>query len=166
MPDNSFDIASKIDLQEVLNAVQQALKEVQTRFDLKNTRSRIELNQKEHTLLLASDDEFKLRAVNDILQQKLVKRGVPLKGLTYGNVEPAAGSTVHQTITLQQGIPIEKAREIVKLIKNSKLKVQASIQGDTVRVSGRDRDTLQQVIKLVRETDFGIDMQFTNYRTN
>jgi hypothetical protein len=166
MPDNSFDIASKIDLQEVNNAIQQSLKEIHTRFDLKSTRSRIELNQKDHTILLASDDEFKLRAVNDILQQKLVKRGVPLKGLAYGKVEPAAGSTVHQTITLQQGIPIEQAREIVKLIKNSKLKVQASIQGDLVRVSGRDRDTLQQVIQLLRETDFGIDMQFTNYRTN
>ena len=166
MPDNSFDIASKIDLQEVNNAIQQALKEVQTRFDLKNTKSRIELNQKDHAILLASDDEFKLRAVNDILQQKLVKRSVPLKGLTYGKVEPAAGSSVHQTITLQQGIPIEKAREIVKVIKNSKLKVQASIQADLVRVSSRDRDTLQQVIKLVRETDFGIDMQFTNYRSN
>jgi len=166
MPDNSFDIASKIDLQEVNNAIQQSMKEVQTRFDLKGTKSRMELNQKEHTILLASDDEFKLRAVNDIFQQKLVKRGVPLKGLSYGKVEPAAGSTVHQTITLQHGIPIEKSREIVKLIKNSKLKVQASIQGDLVRVSGRDRDTLQQVIRLVKETDFGIDMQFTNYRTN
>lgn len=166
MPDNSFDIASKIDLQEVNNAIQQAHKEIQTRYDLKGTKSSIELNQKEHTILLASDDEFKIRAVNDIFQQKLVKRGVPLKGLSYGKVEPAAGSTVHQTITLQQGIPMEKAREIVKVIKNSKLKVQASIQSDLVRVSGRDRDTLQQVIKLVKETDFGIDMQFTNYRSN
>lgn len=166
MPDNSFDIASKIDLQEVNNAIQQALKEIQTRYDLKGTKSSIELNQKEHTLLLASDDEFKIRAVNDIFQQKLVKRGVPLKGLSYGKVESAAGSTVHQTITLQQGIPMEKAREIVKVIKNSKLKVQASIQSDLVRVSGRDRDTLQQAIKLVKETDFGIDMQFVNYRSN
>jgi len=166
MPDNSFDIASKIDLQEVNNAIQQALKEIQTRYDLKGTKSSIELNQKEHTILLASDDEFKIRAVNDIFQQKLVKRGVPLKGLTYGKVEPAGGSTVHQTITLQQGIPMEKAREIVKVIKNSKLKVQAAIQSDLVRVSGRDRDTLQQAIKLVKETDFGIDMQFTNYRSN
>jgi len=166
MPDNTFDIASRIDLQEVSNAVQQALKEVHTRFDLKNTRSGIELNPKEHTILVRSEDEFKLRAVNEILEQKLVKRGVPLKGLTHGKVEPAAGSTVHQTITLQQGIPIEKAREIVKFIKNTKLKVQASIQGDYVRVAGRDRDTLQQIIRVVRENDFGIDMQFTNYRTN
>ncbi len=166
MPENSFDVASKIDLQEVGNAIQQTLKEVHTRFDLKNTKTLVELNQKDHQILLASDDEFKLRAVNDILQQKLVKRSVPLKGLTHGKIEPAAGSSVQQSISLQQGIPIEKAKEMVKLIKNSKLRVQASIQGDVVRVSGRDRDTLQQVIKLLRETDFGIDMQFTNYRTN
>src|SRR5688572_8553228 len=120
MPENTFDIASKIDLQEVNNAISQTLKEVQTRFDLKNTKSRVELNLKEHTILLASDDEFKLRAVSDILQQKLVKRSVPLKGLVYGKIEPAAASSVQQTITLQQGIPIEKAKEIVKLIKNSK----------------------------------------------
>jgi cyclic-di-GMP-binding protein len=126
----------------------------------------VELNAKENQILLASDDEFKLHAVNDILQQKLVRRSVPLKGLSYGKVEPAAGSSVQQSISIQQGIPIEKAREIVKAIKNSKLKVQASIQADVVRVSGRDRDTLQRVIALLRETDFGIDMQFTNYRTN
>jgi uncharacterized protein YajQ (UPF0234 family) len=166
MPENSFDIVSRIDLQEVSNAIQQALKEVHTRFDLKNTGSRIELNAKEGQILLASSDEFKLRAVNDLLQQKLVRRSVPLKGLSYGKIEPAAGSTVQQVISLQQGIPIEKAREIVKTIKNSKLKVQASIQADTVRVSGRDRDTLQQVIRLLRDADFGIDMQFTNYRSN
>jgi uncharacterized protein YajQ (UPF0234 family) len=166
MPDNSFDIASKVDLQEVNNAIQQALKEIQTRFDLKNTKSQIELNQKDHQILLASDDEFKMKAVNDILQQKLVKRSVPMKALTYGKIEPSAGSTVHQTITLQNGIPIEKAREIVKLIKNTKLKVQAAIQSDVVRVSGKDRDTLQSVIQLVKGTDFGIDIQFINYRTN
>jgi len=166
MPDNSFDVVSKIDLQEVGNAIQQTLKEVRTRFDLKDTASRVEINDKEHKILLVSEDEFKLRAVNEILRQKLVRRSVPLRGLTYGKIEAAAGSTVEQTISLQQGIPIEKARDIVKLIKNSKLKVQASIQADVVRVSGRDRDVLQQVIKLLRETDFGIDMQFTNYRTN
>jgi uncharacterized protein YajQ (UPF0234 family) len=115
-------------------------------------------------LVLSSADEYKLKAVNDILQGKLVKRGVPLKAMTYGVVEPAAGSTVRQRITLQQGIPIEKAREIVKAIKDSKKKVQASIQGDTVRVSGKDRDTLQEIIVLLRGRDFGIDMQFTNYR--
>jgi hypothetical protein len=166
MPDNSFDIVSKIDPAEVQNAIQQARKELLQRFDLKNSRSEIELNEKDKKILLASQDEFKLKAVNEVLEQKLVKRKVPLKGLTYGPVVPAAGSTVRQEIALQQGIPIEKAREIVKRIKESKLKVQVSIQGDFVRVSGRDRDTLQEVIHLLRDQDFGIDMQYTNYRTN
>ena len=166
MPDNTFDVVSRIELPEVSNAIQQSMKEIITRFDLKDSHSQIELNEKEHKIALASKDEFKLKAINEIFQQKLVKRKVPLKGLTYGPVIQAAGSTVRQEITLQQGIPIEKAREIVKKIKDSKLKVQASIQADLVRVSGRDRDTLQQVIALLRGSDFGIDMQFTNYRTN
>jgi len=166
MPDNSFDVVSRIELPEVLNAVQQALKEVHTRFDLKDSHSNIEINEKDHKILLASMDEFKLKAVVDVLESKLVKRKVPLKGLTFGEIIPAAGATVRQEIALQQGIPIEKARAIVKKIKDSKLKVQASIQGDFVRVSGRDRDTLQSVMKLLRDSDFGIDMQFTNYRTN
>jgi len=166
MPDNSFDVVSKIELPEVLNAVQQAQKEIQQRYDLKDSHSQIELNQKDNKIALASQDEFKLKAVVDILESKLVKRKVPLKGLTYGVVIPAAGSSVRQEITLQQGISTEKAREIVKAIKDSKLKVQASIQGDFVRVSGRDRDVLQSAIKLLRDGDFGIDMQFTNYRTN
>ncbi|HWB98040.1 MAG TPA: YajQ family cyclic di-GMP-binding protein [Bryobacteraceae bacterium] len=166
MPDNSFDVVSKIELPEVSNAVQQALKEIQTRYDLKDSKSSIELNEKEKKILLASQDEYKLKAVTDVLESKLVKRKVPLKGLTFGQITPAAGSSVRQEITLQQGIPIEKARDIVRTIKDSKLKVQSSIQGDLVRVSGRDRDVLQAVIKLLRETDFGIDMQFTNYRTN
>ena len=166
MADNSFDVVSKVDPQEVSNAVQQALKEIQQRYDLKNTHSRIELQEKEKKILLQSPDEFKLKAVIEILEQKLVKRKVPLKGLTYGTVTPAAGSTVRQEITLQQGIPIEKAREIVRIIKDSKKKVQASIQGDFVRVSGKDRDTLQEVMAVLRGTDLGIDMQFTNYRTN
>jgi cyclic-di-GMP-binding protein len=165
MPDNSFDVVSKIDPQEVSNAIQQALKEIHTRFDLKDSKSGIELESKD-AILLHSADEFKMKAVNDVFQQKLVKRGVPLKGLTYGPIEPAAGSTVKQKISMQQGIPIEKAREIVKLIKESKKKVQASIQGDLVRVSGKDRDTLQEIMALLRQKDFGIDMQFTNYRTN
>ena len=164
MPENSFDIVSKIDLQEVSNAIQQALKEITTRFDLKNTHSNITLD--EDGITLQSSDEYKLKAVNDVLQQKLVKRGVPLKGLTYTPVESALGGTAKQKITMQQGIPIEKAREIVKQIKNSKKKVQASIQGDLVRVSGKDRDSLQEVIALLRTQDFGIDMQFTNYRSN
>src|SRR6202162_989984 len=166
MPENTFDIVSKIDLAEVNNAIQQARKELITRFDLKNSKSEIELNEKDHKILLASQDEFKLKAVIDILEQKLVKRQVPLKGMTFGPLIESAGSTVRQEISLQQGIPIEKAREIVKTIKDSKKKVQASIQGDLVRVSGRDRDALQDVIALLRGHDFGIDMQFTNYRTN
>ncbi len=166
MPDNSFDIVSKIDLNEVLNAVQQASKEIQTRYDLKDSRSSIQLKDKENKILLASSDEYKLKAVNEILAQKLVKRNVPLKGLEYGSIIPATGNSVRQEINLQQGITTEKARDIVKLIKDSKLKVQASIQGDLVRISGKDRDTLQQAIALLRNKDFGIDMQFTNYRTN
>jgi uncharacterized protein YajQ (UPF0234 family) len=165
MPENTFDIVSKIDLAEVKNAIEQARKEIFTRYDLKTSHSEIQLNEKDKKLLLASQDEFKLRAVIEILEGKLVKRHVPLKGLTYGEVQPAAGSTVRQEISIQQGIPIEKAREIVKRIKESKLKVQASIQGDLVRVSGKSRDILQEVIHLLRNEDFGIDMQFTNYRT-
>ncbi len=164
MPENTFDIVSKIDLQEVSNAVQQALKEIHQRFDLKDSKSDIAMDK--DGLTLASADEYKLKAVTDVLQAKLVKRGVPLKGLSYGAIEPAAGSTVRQKVTMQQGIPIEKAREIVKTIKDSKKKVQASIQGDLVRVSGKDRDTLQEIIALLRSKDFGIDMQFTNYRSN
>jgi len=164
MADNSFDIVSKVDLQEVSNAIQQALKEIHTRYDLKDSKSDIQLEGKE-ALVLTSADEFKLKAVNDVLQSKLVKRNVPLKALSYGTVEPAASSTVRQRVTMQQGIPIEKARDIVKLIKNSKKKVQAAIQGDLVRVSGKDRDTLQEIIALLKQHDFGIDMQFTNYRS-
>ena len=164
MPENTFDIVSKIDLQEVSNAVQQALKEIHTRYDLKGSNSNITVEK--DAIVLASQDDYKLKAVTDVLQQKLVRRGVPLKGLSYGAIETAAGSTVRQRISMQQGIPIEKAREIVKTIKNSKSKVQASIQGDLVRVSGKDRDTLQSVIALLKQSDFGLDMQFTNYRSN
>ena len=164
MPDNSFDVVSKIDMQEVSNAIQQALKEIHTRFDLKDSKSNIELDK--DGIVLHSADEYKLKAVNDVLQQKLVKRSISLKGLTYGAVEPAAGGTTKRRITMQQGIPIEKARDIVKLVKDSKKKAQASIQGDLVRVSSKDRDTLQEIIALLRAKDFGIDMQFINYRTN
>jgi len=165
MPENTFDIVSKIDLQEVSNAIQQALKEIHTRYDLKDSKSNIELDGKD-AMVLHSIDEYKLKAVNEVLQQKLVKRGVSLKGLTYGAVEAAAGGTAKLRITMQQGIAIEKAREIVKTIKDSKKKVQASIQGDVVRVSGKDRDSLQEIIALLRQRDYGIDLQFTNYRTN
>jgi cyclic-di-GMP-binding protein len=166
MPDNSFDVVSKIDLAEVSNAVQQAMKEITQRYDLKDSKSNIELKEKDNKLILASQDEYKLKAITEILSQKLVKRQVPLKGLSYGTVTPSAGSSVKQEVSLQQGIPIEKSREIVKKIKDSKLKVQAAIQGDFVRVSGKDRDTLQSAIKLLRDSDFGIDMQFINFRTN
>jgi hypothetical protein len=166
MPENTFDIVSKIDLTEVSNAVQQAMKEIQTRYDLKDSKSSIELNEKDHKILLASSDEFKLKAITEILNQKLVKRNVPLKGLTYGAITPATHGSVRQEIDLQQGIATEKAKDIVKTIKDSKLKLQASIQGDVVRVSGKDRDTLQQAIALLKGKDFGIDMQFTNYRSN
>ena len=165
MPENTFDIASKVDLQEVSNAVQNALKEIHTRYDLKDSKSNIVLEGND-AIVLTSADEYKLKAVNDVLQQKLVKRGVSLKGLTYGPIESAAGATAKQKITLQQGIPIEKARAIVKLVKDSKKKAQASIQGDLVRISGKDRDTLQEVIALLKQQDFGIDFEFTNYRTN
>jgi uncharacterized protein YajQ (UPF0234 family) len=166
MPDNTFDIVSKIDLNEVQNAVQQTAKEIQTRYDLKDSKSSVELNEKEHKLLLASSDEYKLKAVTEILGQKLVKRNVPLKGLTYGAIQTASAGAVRQEITLQQGIPMEKAKDVIKLIKDSKLKVQASIQADVVRVAGKDRDILQQVIALLKGKDFGIDMQFTNFRSN
>lgn len=165
MPENTFDIVSKIDLNEVLNAVQQASKEVQTRYDLKDSKSSIELNEKENKILLASSDEYKLKAVTEILGQKLVKRNVPTKGLEYGSIIPASGGSVRQEVKLAQGISSDKAKEIVKTLKDSKLKVQASIQGDVVRVSGKDRDTLQQAIQLLKGKEFGIAMQFTNYRT-
>jgi cyclic-di-GMP-binding protein len=166
VPDNSFDLVSKIELPEVNNAIQQALKEIQQRFDLKDSKSSIELKEKDNKILLQSADDFKLKAVTDVLQAKLVKRQVPLKGLTYGPVTPASGSAVRQEVTLQQGISAEKARDIVKLIKDSKKKVQASIQGDLVRIAGKDRDTLQEVMALLRGHDFGIDLQFINFRSN
>jgi hypothetical protein len=166
MPDNSFDIVSKVEMPEVVNAIQQATKEISQRYDLKGTKSQIELIEKEHKIVVSSSDDFHLKAVLEILQGKLVRRGVPLKALSYGDVQPAAGGSVRQEISLQQGIPVEKAREIVKAIKETKKKVQASIQGDFVRVSGKDRDTLQEIIAMLRARDFGIDMQFTNYRTN
>lgn len=161
---NSFDVVSQVDRAEITNAINQTLKEVGQRFDFKGSRASVTLEKEE--LVLTAEDETKLRNMNDILQQKLVRRGVPLKALSYDAVEPAAGGTVRQRAQIQQGIPQEKAKEIVKLIKDSKAKVQASIQGDTVRVTGKDRDTLQQVIATLKAKDFGINMQFTNYRSN
>ncbi len=161
--ENSFDIISKVDQAEIGNAINQTLKEIRQRFDFKGSSANVALENKE--LILSAEDETRLRNMNDILQQKLVRRGVPLKALTYGKVEPAGGGTVRQHISIQQGIPQEKAKEIVKFIKDTKARVQASIQGDTVRVSGKDRDTLQEVIAQLRAGDFGIDMQFSNYRS-
>ncbi len=162
MADSSFDVVSNVDLQEVKNAIAQATKELQTRFDLKNTGSAVELQGEE--LVLVSSDEFKLKAVREILEGRLVKRSVPLKALSFGTPDKALGGTVRQRVTLQKGIPTEKSREIVKLIKGTKLKVQAAIQGEQLRVSGKNKDDLQAVMKLLRETDLGIDMQFTNRR--
>jgi len=161
---NSFDIVSQVDRAEVTNAIHQTVKEVRQRFDFKGSNANVVLE--ENDLVLSAEDETKLRNMNDIFQQKLVRRGVPLKALSYGTVEPAAGGTVRQRVQIQQGIPQEKAKEIVKSIKDSKAKVQASIQGDTVRVSGKDSDTLQQVIARLKAKDCGINMQFTNDRTN
>ena len=162
MAESSFDVVSSVDMQEVKNAIAQAMKEITTRFDLKGTGSEVSLQGEE--LVLASKDEFKLKAVKDILEGRLVKRHVPLKALTFGAVETALGGTVRQRVTLQKGIPSEKAREIVKIVKGTKLKVQAAVQGEQVRISGKNRDDLQVVIRTLRETDLGIDMQFTNYR--
>ena len=166
MPDNSFDVVSQIEMPEVINAIAQASKEIITRYDLKDSKSKIELVEKDKKIILASADDFKLKAVTEILQSKLVKRGVPIRNLTYGTVQSAAGSTVKQEVTLQSGIAIEKARDIVKKLKDSKLKVQAAIQGEVVRVSGKDRDTLQQAIAALKGSDFGIELQYTNFRTN
>ena len=163
--DNSFDVVSKVDLQEVKNAVDQATKEVNARFDLKNSKSTIVVEGTD-AIQLASQDEYTLKAVIEILGQKLVKRGVSLKNLEYGKLEPASNSSVRQKITLQQGIPSEKAKQIVALIKESKKKAQASIQGDTVRVVSKERDVLQEIIALLRGKDLGVDLQFTNMRSN
>lgn len=162
--EHSFDIVSKVDLQEVLNAEQQASKEIGQRFDFKGSKSSIELNKEKHEITLVSDDELKLKTVVDILQTKLVKRGVSLKALTYGKVEQAAGNTVKQVVTLQQGIPVEKSKEIVKIIKDSKMKVQAEIQKDQVRVKAKKIDDLQALIGLLKGKDLGIHIEFINYR--
>ena len=163
--DNSFDVVSKVEIQEVKNAIDQASKEVHARFDLKDSKSKIELEGND-AIQLASQDEYKLKAVIEILSQKLVKRGVSLKNIEYEKIEPAANSSVRQKIKLKQGITGDSAKKIVAKVKDSKLKVQASIQGDTVRIAGKDRDTLQQVIALLKGGDYGVDLQFTNFRSN
>ena len=162
--DNSFDIVSDVDLMEVSNAVQQAMKEIRQRFDFKGSVSDIKLEKE--SLTLDSDDESRLKAVIDILTTKLVKRGVSLKALDYGKIQPAAKGSVRQVVTIQKGIPSEKAKEIVKFIKGTGIRVQAQIQEDQVRVTGKKRDDLQAVIQAVKGQDFGLDLQFTNYRSN
>ncbi|MCL6597304.1 YajQ family cyclic di-GMP-binding protein [Alicyclobacillus macrosporangiidus] len=159
----SFDVVSEVDLQEVQNAVQQALKEISTRFDFKGSKSDIEFDGK-GVITLLSDDEYKLNALRDVLESKLVKRGVSLKALRPGKIEPAAGGTVRQAVRLQQGIEQDVAKQITKLVKDTKLKVQVSIQGDQLRVSGKSRDDLQAVIRTLREADLPVPLQFTNYR--
>ena len=163
--ENSFDVVSKVDMQEVRNGIDQATKEVNARFDLKDSKSTIKL-EGEDVIQLASADEYKLKAVIEILSQKLVKRGVSLKNVTFEKIEPATNSSVRQKIKLTQGIPGDKAKIIVAAIKDAKLKAQASINGDAVRVSSKDRDTLQSVIALLKGKDIGVDLQFTNYRSN
>lgn len=162
--ENSFDVVSKINMSEVTNAVSQAMKEIGQRFDFKGSKSNI--TQEKDALIIVSDDEYKLKSVIDILQSKLVKRGVPIKNLSYGKIEAALAGTVRQRIALQQGIPTDKAKEIVKAIKDSKIKVQAAIQAEQVRVSGKSRDDLQTVIQLLKKKDFGIELQFENYRSS
>ena len=163
--DNSFDVVSKVELQEVKNAIDQASKEIGARFDLKASKSKVEL-EGEETIQLASQDEYTLKAVIEILSQKLVKRGISLKNLEYEKLEPASNSSVRQKIKLKQGIASDNAKKIVAVVKDSKLKAQASIQGDTVRIVSKDRDVLQQVMAKLRGGDFGVEIQFTNFRSN
>ena len=158
----SFDVVSQVDMQEVANALQQTRKEVQQRYDFKGSKT--EIDQEKNVLKIISDDDFKVKAVVDVLQSKLVRRQVSLKSLIYGAIEPAAGGRARQVLTVQQGIAIEKARQIVKIIKDSKLKVQAQIQADQVRVSGKNRDDLQRVIQLLKQQELDVALQFTNFR--
>ena len=165
MPDqNSFDVVSQVNFQEVKNAVEQATKEIKQRFDFKDSKTDITLKEKEKELVVVSDDEYKLKAVIEILKAKFAKRNVSLKALTYGSVEPALGGTVRQVITIQSGIPDYKAKMIAKEFRDGKFKAQAQIQGDQLRVQSKSRDELQAVIAFLKQKDFGIDLQFTNYR--
>ena len=161
---NSFDVASKVEMQEVKNAIDQALKEIHQRFDFKGTKTELTLKEKENELVLLSDDEYKLKSVVDILRTKLIKRNVSVKAFAFGSVEPALGGTVRQVAKIQNGLSTDKAKEIAKEIKEGKFKVQAQIQGDQVRVQGKSRDELQAVIAFLKAKDFGIDLQYVNYR--
>ena len=161
---NSFDVVSKVDMQEAKNAIDQALKEINQRFDFKGTKTELTLKEKENELVLVSDDEYKLKSVVDILKAKLIKRGVSVKAFAFGAVEPALGGTVRQTAKIQNGLTTEKAKEIVKEIKEGKFKAQAQIQGDQLRVVSKSRDELQAVITFLKGKDFGVDLQYINYR--
>jgi uncharacterized protein YajQ (UPF0234 family) len=161
--ENSFDVVSRVDMQEVDNAVNQAVREMSTRFDFKGSKSSIVLN--EDNLVLTGDDDFKLKNVREILEQKLVKRVVSLKALVYNKPEKAAGDTLRQKVDLIQGIDRDKAREMTKVVKDSKIKAQVTVQENQLRVSAKNRDDLQAVIKLLKEHDFGLPLQFVNYRT-
>jgi len=164
MAEFSFDVVSRVDLQEVSNAIQQAMKEIKQRFDFRGSKSNLELDQGNSLITITSDDEYKLKNVIDILEGKFIKRKVPVKAISYGKIEDAAGSTVRQIATLQQGIPTEKGKEIVKIVKNSKLKVQSEIQKDQLRIRAKKKDDLQSVINLLKEKDLGIHVEFVNYR--
>ena len=162
--DNTFDIVSEVELQEVDNAVNQTVKEISQRFDFRGSKSAIELVE-EDQIKIISDDEYKLKSIIDILQTKMVRRGISLKFLEYGKIEPAAGATVRQLVTIKKGISTEKAKEVVAYIKELKLKVQAQIQDDQVRVSGKERDDLQKVMQALKDKDFGLELQYKNFRT-
>lgn len=161
---NSFDVVSKVDMQEVKNALDQALKEIRQRFDFKGTRTELTLREKESELVIVSDDEYKLKSVVDIVKAKLIKRNVSVRAFAFSPVEPALGGTVRQVAKIQNGLSSEKAKEIAKVIKDGKLKVQAQIQGEQVRVQGKSKDELQAAIALLKSKDFGIDLQYVNYR--
>jgi uncharacterized protein YajQ (UPF0234 family) len=161
---NSFDVVSKVEMQEVKNAVDQTLKEIQQRFDFKGTKTALTLNEKEAELTMVSDDEYKLKSVLDILRTKLIKRQVSVKAFNFGTVEPALGGTVRQDAKIQNGLTTEKAKEIAQAVRDSKLKVQTQIQGDQLRVQSKSRDELQAVIGLLKTKDFGVDLQYLNYR--
>ncbi|AJY76632.1 YajQ family cyclic di-GMP-binding protein [Paenibacillus beijingensis] len=160
--ESSFDIVSKVDMQELNNAIVQAEREIETRFDFKGSKSSISMEKED--LVVVSDDEYKLKSVIDILQSKMIKRGVPIKNMEYGKIEGASAHTVRQRIKLKQGIEQDIAKKINILIRDSKLKVKSQIQGDQIRVTGKSRDDLQSVIQLLRGADLAIELQFTNYR--
>ena len=160
--DSSFDIVSEVNMQEVMNAVNQAKKEISQRYDFKGSKTEVSLD--DSSIKIVTEDDFRLKSVIDVLKTRLVSRKVAIKNLEYGKLEDASGGMVRQVITIRQGIETEKAKDIVKDIKNAKLKVQAYIQGDQVRVSGKNKDDLQAVIGMLREKDYGLELQFTNYR--